>query len=114
MDVSADDNINALYAVILGSRGADTTWRILSNNGAGAQFATDTGVTIDNAITTFELYAYENRTNKWRYAINGAWADLTTADIPSQGAGLAPYAQLGTSTTAAKAVDVFGIYVESN
>ena len=114
MDISADDNLNVLNGVMLGARGADTTWRILHNNGAGGQSATDTGVAIDNSITTFELYANEANTNKWRYFLNGTWGDVTSADIPAQDAILSPYAQIATSTSAAKAVDIFGIYLETN
>ena len=114
LDVSADDNLNVLHGIGLGCRAADTTWRILSNNGTGGQAAADTGITIDTATHTFELVGQDDiTTNKWKYAIDGTWVQLPGADIPAQDAGLAPYAQIATATSAAKGFDIFGLYVES-
>ena len=113
MDISGDDNLVSLNGVMLGARAADTTWRILHNNGAGGQGATDTGVAIDTAITTFELYAKETQTNKWRYSINGVWGTVTSTDIPAQDTTLSPYAEIATGTAGTKAVDIFGIYLET-
>ena len=114
LDVSADDNLTALHGIGLGCRGADSTWRILSNNGTGGQAAADTGITIDTAMHTFELVGQDDiTTNKWKYAIDGTLVQLPASDIPAQDAGLSPYAQVATGTGAAKGFDLFGIYVES-
>ena len=114
-DISADNILNVLNGVVLAIRAAETTYRILHNDGTGVGGAIDTGVTINaSEIVTFELYAMESRsTSRWRYSINGTWFDLVSGDVPAQTTGLAPYAQIATSTTAPKSMDLFGVYVET-
>ena len=113
--INADDNLNGLQGIILGSRTADTTWRILANDAAGGQTAVDTGVTIDTSIVTVEIVATDSRTTKWMFSVNGAaWTTMaTTVNIPQQTDTLVPYAALGNGSATQKNFDLFEVYVET-
>ena len=112
-ETSIDLPLTNLHGIALGSRAADTSFVIFHNSAVGVGSATSTGITMDTAIHTFELVAQDDFANKFKYAIDGVWTDLVSSNIPGQSIGLAPYAQIATSTTAARGFDLFAIYVES-
>jgi hypothetical protein len=116
-DLAGDDPLNAMAGVLIGARSADTNFQVMHNDAAGATNFIDTGVPINTtSIRTFDIKASEtSTTNKWKWSIDGsAWADITSADTPTQTTALGlHFAIITNESGVAKSMTVFEVRAET-
>ncbi len=109
--LTGDDPIATGNGILLLHRTTGTNFEIAHNDGTGACVFDDTGIAKDTNTHTIEIKA-DNSVPKFQYSIDGAAFVDITADIPTATIGIVPHMTISTSTTVAKSVEIWHMYVD--
>ena len=106
------DTLNdAKSCFLFGYRSTDANYQIIRNDGSTPATYVDTGIVIDTAVRTVELFG-DDANARFGYRINGGTITWYTTAIPAQTTWMGAYWMMTTTDTVAKAFDNIAIYTE--